>query len=394
MARATTHTLLPLDTWAQIMGIDPWGFNQIGQGFTNPGAGQCDDVFYQWQWQRDFISREEVATAIAEAEYSIAEQLGYWPAPKYFVDEHADYPRAAPLRRQSLFNAVGEWKAVDLDWGYVIGGGLLNRTSISANAGVTLSDPDGDGVNERFTVTFATALTDPNEIGLYFAATDRMNDPVGEQWRIRPVVVVISGGNATVTGHSSLLVKPILTTTTDPQDLGVNDAIYATQVDAYRVFRDDTHTDSSPFQGVAIWDSDPSCEPDCTFEVSPICLGERGREQGKAYVSISQWSCHWIPNRLQINYLAGYPLDSQGRMDGELARIVARLATALLPSEKCGCDRWNRILQHWRAKPNEGDDGRSFSQREIDTNPFVERNGALWAWKRINSLRSMGVVSA
>jgi hypothetical protein len=388
MGRATTYTLLPIDTWAQIMGIDPWGFNQIGEGFPNPGTGQCDDVFYQYQWQRDFISREEIATAIAEAEYALAEQLGYWPAPRYIVDEHADYPRTAPLARQRYLNMVG------LRWRRVIGGGTFNRTSISAGVAVTLSDPDGDLVDELFTVTFPTSVTDPNEIALYFAAADCLGEPVSEAWRIRPVNVSINAGQATVTGHASLLVKPNLTTITDPVVLDVTNSIYVTAVDAYRAFRDSTHTDATPYQGVAVWDNDPSCEPDCTFEIGPVCITERNAEQGLVSVNVDQWPCRWIPNRLQLNYLAGYPLDSQGRMNDELARCVARLATALLPTEKCGCTRWNKILDYWRAKPNEGDDGRSFSQREIDTNPFVERNGALWAWKRVNSLRSFGSVSA
>lgn len=33
MARASTPTLLPLATWAKILGIEPWNFEQVGTGF-------------------------------------------------------------------------------------------------------------------------------------------------------------------------------------------------------------------------------------------------------------------------------------------------------------------------------------------------------------------------
>jgi len=95
--------------------------------------------------------------------------------------------------------------------------------------------------------------------------------------------------------------------------------------------------------------------------------------------------------------VAGYPADAQGNMQDHLARIITYLSVALLPHEKCGCERSQRILQYWRSKPNENTDndrGRAFTTEEINSNPFVERNGALWAWKRIRYLMHLGGVGA
>jgi hypothetical protein len=88
-------------------------------------------VFRQFQWQQQHLSREEVAQAIADAEQMIADELLYWPAPKYFVDTPVEYPRPA---RRDLYGyggtPRGEPKSVQLPWHHVVSGGLFNRTLI------------------------------------------------------------------------------------------------------------------------------------------------------------------------------------------------------------------------------------------------------------------------
>ncbi len=397
MAWSTIPTLLPLDSWAKIMGVSPFEFNQIATGFPRPLTNQCQSVFFQYQWQRDFVSREEVAQAIDEAEHALAEQLGFWPAPKYIVDEHVAISRGHPLNPSTCgANAWGWWKGVSLKWGKWQSGGVFNRTLISATVAIVVTDEDGDGVDDLFTVTVATSVTDPDEIAIYFNTLDRNSAPIAETWRLRPIKVTISGGVATITGHPAQLVLPDLQTAFTADVLNVTTAAnYATTVDVYRAFLDTTHSDSFPYQGVAVWDAAADCVGDCAVQVLPICQGEgRGGRIFAEYGNTTCWPYAWQADRLQVNYLAGYPLDDDGQMNRELARMVAYLATALLPTDKCGCERSNRILHHWRAKPNEGDSGRSFTQAEIDSNPFVERNGALWAWKRVQSWRETSAVMA
>jgi hypothetical protein len=391
------NTLLPLASWFKIMGISLFEGAQVGLGFPRPLTNQCQSVWYEYPWQKDFVSRYEVAQAVDEAESALAEQLGYWPAPKYIVDEHVSLSRGHPLNPSTCgANSWGWWKGVSLRWGQFRGGGAFNRTLISAGVAVVLSDNDGDGVDDLFTITVATSVTDPDEIAIYFNAVDRDSAPIAETWRLRPVTVSISGGSATITGHPSLLVLPDTQTAMTADVLNVTTAaIFATTVDIYRVFLDTTHSDSFPYQGVAVWDAAADCVGDCAVQVLPLCLGEgRGGRVFAEYGNTTCWPYAWQADRLQVNYLAGYPLDDDGQMNREMARLVAYLATALLPTDKCGCERSNRIIHHWRAKPNEGDAGRSFTQAEIDSNPFVERNGALWAWKRIQNLRETGAVLA
>lgn len=411
MGRASTRTLLPLDTWAKILGINPWDFNQL----TNPEtqAHQCRDTFYQHMWQEDYVSREEVGLAIAEAEAALAEYCGFWPAPQYIVDERLRYPRQYDSRVWGNGRTVrGYVKPVQTKWAKVISGGQLNRTAMDqssatlANGRLVYSDSDGDGIDDTFTITITDAaggvsVTDPSEIAVYFTSTDRNGEAVGETWRIRPVKVTLSGGNAVIVGHKTLMVVPDLQTRINATALDYSAAAsYVTGVEVYRTFIDTTDTSSNPYQGVAIWDVPPDCnDGDCSEQVLPLCLGPYDYDGGwtaPAFGLRSTWPYSWEPDRLAINYVAGVPADNQGNMNLHWARIVTYLSVALLPTEKCGCERSQRILAYWRSKPNENtenDRGRAFTMDEINTNPFVERNGALWAWKRIRFLQNLGGVA-
>lgn len=401
MSHTTTVPLLTLEEWAEQMAIDPWSLNQVSSptGRNLP----CEQVWYQHSWQKDFIAREELARTIAQAEAMLARYLGYWPAPYYEFDETVVYPR--PHDRRQYGYAVdprGEWKSVNLNWKRFIGGGQFNRSDISSES-ITYKDLDNDGVYDHFEVTATTTITDTSEIALYFASGDRLTQAVSEQWRIRPVDVTISGGVATIKGHVTLLVRPELQEPTIPAELDPEDAsgnIYVDTVEVKRAFRDTTATDAAPTQGTAIWDvplSDNLTAP--SEAVEPFQFGNRRNVSGQPYIWLSSpanWPYKREPDRLSAHYLSGVPLVN-GRMDSIMAGIVAKLATALLPSEKCGCERSNRIIGFWRRLVDdgtEGSDARNFTLEEINNNPFGEpRRGALQAWKDVASLREIGAVS-
>ena len=104
MARASTYTLLSLDRFAQILGIDPAHFNQCGAPSLDPAVfpeeGRCSDVWFQYDWQKnDRVSRETLARAIKAAEDDIAKVLNYYPAPLWFTNEVHTYPRFARRNR-------------------------------------------------------------------------------------------------------------------------------------------------------------------------------------------------------------------------------------------------------------------------------------------------------
>lgn len=388
MARSTISTLLPLDTWAAIMGVNPWEFNQVGEGFPVANMAQCPYVWFQYPWQQDFLSREELARAIGKAEQMLANHLNYWPAPKYLTDEPHPYP--APFNN-TLYGYSGtprgQWKAVRLNYGKIQAGGLMARSAIQAGAAIVLSDNDGDTVNDRFTITVPTALTDPAEIAVYFAAADRNNVAVTEAWRIRPVDVTISGGNAVITGHPSLLVKPDLTTVVNPSTLNVTTAAnFVTTADVYRLYTDDRSTTASPSQGKAFW-ADPDCNTvPCTDQWLPVCLGNRNAEAGMVTPDYWQNGLYCPPSgrepdRLLVNYVAGEPLVN-GHMNDSMADVVAHLATALLPVRECGCAASHRIIAYWQ-------DIESFQTKGMvpaTKTPFGAQRGAVYAWERVQEL--------
>jgi hypothetical protein len=397
-------TLLPLDSWAAILGISPWEF--AGFTFPAPKSNQCRSVFRQFQWQQQHLSREEVAQSIADAEQMIADELLYWPAPKYFVDVPVDYPRPA---RRDLYGyggtPRGEPKSVQLPWHHVVTGGLFNRTLIGTIAAtyITESDKDGDGVNETFTATITdsaiASITDANELGIYFVEDDRHGEDISEAWRVRPVKVTISGNTATFRGHRALLANPSKAYAVAPTDMDATVAAnYVTSLDCYRTFTNTASADDQPYQGVAIWNNDPACSQNCTFSISPLCLGQFQNEQGRVTASFGP-SCDWPfptrePDRLQVNYLAGLALEN-GQMQREMAKCVTYLSTALLAHENCGCEESNRILAYWRARVIKfQDNSASATAYANSSNPFPATNGGVWAWSRVKNWRNVEAVGS
>lgn len=387
MARASTITLLPLDTWAEIMGLSPYWFNQIGVGLPTLDTAQCEHIFNQFSWQRDFLSREEVARCIRMAEDMIANQLHFYPAPKYFVNERQDYPRNYDNSYgYSGLNSRWQQKAVQLNWHKLQGGGILSRTEIDLAGAVVLSDADGDGINDTFTVTVATTVTDAFEIAAYFTEANRLGAAINEGWRIRPVRVVLSGGSAIISGPIYLIVLPSLTLSLSPADLDIRiDGNFATTLEIWQICRNDSG------QGLAVWETYCSDTP-CDVQYTPLCIGARNAELGFASINynLDGVACPGAePDRVLINYLAGEPLIN-GDMNPEYADIVAKLATALLPGNSCGCARADRIVSYWREVPPAGGEGlRSDLVGDFTVNPFGPQRGSVYAWNRVIELRQL-----
>lgn len=395
MARADVDILLSVDEWGAIMGIDPYELNQVTLGFpnnsTNTQNAQCAHAFFQYSWQQDFLSRQEVGEAIQKAEQALAEFMLFWPAPKAIYAEVVQFPQ--PHERY-LFGAGTtkrfQKKPIQLDWSKVQTGGQYVATDLGAQA-IVYSDANSDGILDTFTVTFATTITDPNQLALYFTPADRDNATFDATWRIRPVKVSVSGGNATIKGGRWLCIKPDLQSAYGAQNLDVTVAgNFVTTLQAYSLVVDTSTANSA--QGVAVWENFPDNDcagsgTPCVSEVWPICLDLKNPDMG--LVTADYWlnggntpSSPREPDRLTINYIAGYPRQADGRMDRTMADMVAHLATAWLPVDKCGCERSSRIVHWWRSFPSDGVDTRSITQKEVDDNPFGPTMGALYAWQR------------
>lgn len=389
MARASIETLLPLDEFARILGIDPWSFNQ----FKYPASkgGQCAEVLYQHPWQVDHLSREEVAQAIAQAEQMLADELHYWPAPKYIVGEDVQYPHQKTLHDVGAYSPKP--KTVQLKWHHIQTPGIFKRVSIGTISGddLTAVDTDADDIKDTFTATINNAaiadIDDPNQIAVYFVETDRLGQPLDETWRIRPVSISINGTTATIKGHRTLLAKPVLQSGVQVKELKAGvDENYVTSLECHHVFTDATYTAADPNQGQAIWKAVSNCKTDdCGSSKKPLCLGEHDFEHGQVYASYEKPCPARYPDRLKVNYLAGWPLIN-GQMQPEMAQCVAYLAASLLANEKCGCERSNRIIAYWKDRITSFEDevnkavGFSKSYNDI---PFPVTQGGVFAWKRV-----------
>lgn len=400
MARCSTPTGLPLDTWAAILGLSPFEFNQCT--FPARKSAQCTDVIFQFPWQHDHLSLEEIGEAIAAAERMVADELLYWPFPHYIVGEEQSYPR--PHQRQYFGyagTARGELKTITFNWKKIISGGSFNRTSIGtiAAGSITAEDEDGDGIKETFIATITAAaigtITDANELGLYFTEAFRHGEALDETWRIRPVKVTISGNTATFRGGRELLVNPQkkFAVAAAPFDFTL-DATFVNALEVHRVFTDTTFTEAQPYQGVAMWKNDPDCTADCTYEVEPLCLGDTNRQGGQMYASFGEpsvWPFNWRePDKVNVNYVAGLPLEN-GQINPVMAQIITYLSVSLLANEKCGCDRSNRILAKWRAPILRFQDNNEAGAQAFTRNgtAFPMTMGGQWAWSRIGRMREV-----
>jgi hypothetical protein len=425
MAIASIPTLLSLDRFARIFGLNPAHFSGaagVSGGLAPmPEAQSCSSVWFQHPWQsNDKVSREELAEAILGAEEEIARALGYWPAPTWICEEVKQYPEHhRPDEFGENFNVRGMPISVPTKYGKVISGGQRTVTFIGTPAGAQIvsTDPDGDGWNELRTITFPTSVTDPCEIKVYYAGHN--GEP---QWEIRnPISKVISGGNVIIIFYAWQLINPALwealPSETRPAALNLNSAIYVTSVDLYREYNDET-ADESEFY----WE--PSCDlldcscggagcPTCTLTTQMGCLHVRDAHAGIVVPMpgtydrvLGEWQSEEFsvcrrPDFVKIWYYAG-DIDNRKLCDGSCdplseywAKTIATLATARLRKPLCGCGTSATEFERLQMDYSIGEANKFFNATPEDmSNPFGYKVGEIIAWRRVSKLndRRLGVV--
>lgn len=405
--------LTPLDTFREQMGMHPYHFWQLANSVI-PVSTACNDLVYQYAWQGgDAASRSDIALALESAEEKLREYLGYAVAPRY-VTETLPWPQylATGLHVHGYGAVDGHWQTVQLREGEIQAIGVESLTLIGT-AAVAYSDEDGDGIDETFTVTIATAVTDASQIAAYFVTADRLESAdVGDAWRIRPVRVTISGGTATITGRSWLLVKPIkyqgvAVAAMDPDTAGN----LATSLAIYQ------RTTNTETQATLIWDTLPwpayACGASSPTFGSPydpaavatavarvgITDARRGLVHPAAAVydaSTGIWSSSIccvgrLPDRVTVRYLAGKPLRTDGTLDPAWARTISALAAAEVGRPICACQDANRQLYYWQfdlARTSGANDEAygAISASDLD-NPFGTRRGHVHAWRHVQQYR-------
>lgn len=421
---------LPLEVWrSEIGGYNPWHFWGLADTDKLALSSQCNTLVYEYNWQGTHAAgRSEIRSAIRTAEDRLREHLHFSVGRRFLVDT-IDYPRPTTAAHQFVSPAGNRdrWMNITLSEGHVRNIGAETRALIE-DATVTYSDDDGDGINETFTLTVTTSITDPDEIAVYFKSADRLDGAaVSERWRIAPVQVSISGGVATIKGRAYLLVRPILyeglsVSGLDPSDSGN----FATSLEVYRRYTDSTGQTTDDAQAVLVWETAPypPWAAGCSFD-SSIAFTTNSRDPAAIGLAVARaqirnarlgevtigravydsdtgqwigadWGSYRQPDRVIVRYEAGAPLSTventlnQAGVKGNWDTVVARLAAAELVDAICACDTANRTLWRWQfdlaRAAGAADEQYRIDDRDL-ANPLGTRAGAVYAWQRIRQLR-------
>ena len=312
-----------LNDWQSIMepqtGV--WGFNQV----AGPGAPLTRNCGVYIQ-----PDREQIGRAMSAAYVKLSRYLGA-PAYPMWMTERITLGRGVPWWRQQLRTKYGR----------VIQFGKQAQTLIEADAVVTYSDADGDGVNDTATVSVVTGV-DASEIALFFRVADGAYSTGNTRFQIAPVRVSVSAGTATLVAHRALFVKPTIWQTpydpADANDLERNAAStssvadFVTAVDVYRVYTDT----SQAIQIISDTLDVGVCAP-CSSAATDGCVRVWDYEQGIFEPRVDADFCGRIaPQFVIVNYLADVPVNADGGMDIPLQQALMRRCCWYRPRDRGG----------------------------------------------------------
>lgn len=404
MARATTLTKLPLDRWAELVGMNPIHFNRITISLSPDRACNSGEDFWLQYAYMDAakVSIEDLASAISEAEGMIESVIGYKLLPEWIIDERRNTERPA-IRELFSYGLDARWlaKSVRARWGYVLSGGQRAKSVIEAGAAIVRSDVDGDGYSETATVTVTTTI-EPEEVRVYFPG-----ESGADEWEVRPVRVVDNGATVTITFKIWQTPDPDLweRLSTDPTAIDGDAAgNFVTTVDVYRVYNDP----QSPVQ--FLWEPDAlggcNCGSEtctaCTLASQYGCLHVRDTRLGQLGYSPAAWNAtdgafsagDWSvcrePERMRLWYYSGWrweTADARKRatvdLDPYWEKAIAYLAITLLNREVCACNNTEHFIDYWRTDLARNANSVSYqnSRQHLD-NPFGTMRGAVYAWQR------------
>lgn len=315
MAISQDYTYRLLNAWQRWNMVSPWLFNQIvGNGIyaqlDQSGAG----IFVE-------PDRDVIAQSILLAYPQALQHLRTFHRPE-FTQETIHLDSRRPISRQYVETRFSHLHAI----------GKRTATLIQANVAITYSDSDDDSIDDRATLSVSTALTDADEIQVFFRVADGAPEAADRRYQIEPLRVTLSGGVATITGHRSLFVKPAIWrkpytvpyfnssdknagSTTDP-------ASFVTQVDVYRVY-------ANPDNAVE-------------FRVAEHCSCGYSLEYGAANITDKRLGqvelcgpsvcmCGGYYSTVELYYQAGIPLTLERTPDPSLEKAFIRLANAKMP---------------------------------------------------------------
>ena len=377
MARSDIVTQLPLDTYARIMGVPGWTFNQMVIASRNVAG--CDSVVYQNGYSGDatyYVGRDEIAQAIATAESQIAAVLGFWPAPKYICDDVVEW--IIPLRSTQIYLPV-----LRARWGHMVTFGL--ETFDIVKAGVAVVTPlygETDKVTVTVNTIYGTDVESPCEVFVVFPGAE-----ASVKWQIRPLdVSIATDGTITITGYLWQFVDPTIwegTAVAGPAN------IVAT-VDVYRRYTDTT------YNGTIYWDKLITCGTESIVGCGTIKYSRLSLFTIKPAVftagigwQLSTWPTPEPPQRVEVSYLAGYDenaCDDCSGMGEALAAAVVRLANIHMLDNPCGCNAFKDRFDNDRKVIDTSARMAARAQKYFGSSQL----GAIFALSVLDQLDSLG----
>lgn len=405
---------LSLEQWREVIGYNPWHFWGLYDSSLAPVTSACNSLVMEYSWQSaDAAGRNDIREKIEIAEARLSNYMNYNPAPTYHIEtlQMPRYPNDG-VERRGFAGSDQRWMTVQPKYGKIIQAGVETRDLIEANISVVVTDLDNDGLEETFTVTFNTTVTDTDQIELQFSSNDRFDGSgAGERWAIGPVQVSISGGVATVRGKRWLLVKPVLYQGVLTDGLEISDGNFAATVDAYRHYCNPAGTSLDTCQAKLIWETRPypfwalsepimgSDPASLAFaiarvgirdsEIGLLDVGQSTYDSNTGTWSSTDWRTYRPPDRVEVRYYAGVPRQN-GKMEVRQARLITALATAELTRRICACDNANRELGHWQfdlAYSGAGQETYGAISAEDLNNPWGTRRGQVYAFKELKGAR-------
>ncbi len=415
MARTSTPTKLPLDRWAELLGIDPRHFNQITTSAKT--VGTCDQVWKQYAWQENGqMSREDVALAIQQAENLIESYVGYNLVPSWAVDERVTVATIGipGVINTGFRNSRFQNTTFRARLGHIISGGIEGKTLLSAETPVTYTDQDGDGYFETATILATVpAGTAPDEIAVFVPGENGH-----DEWELRPLNnprnrrrdVTVSGTVATIVMQRELLVDPELVGALEPTAVnGDMDMFFLATADVYRRFNDPSQQVTlmwSPRAGDSCNCASSTC-PSCAHNLQVGCLIASDFRQGHFGFSPATFDAATqsfnstspvvgrVPDHLRVWYYSG--LQDQGRdvptleMERQWERAVAYLSLTLMTRTFCGCENVRNFAARMVVDVAESvatpGMSRSFSVPDrVLNSPWGTMKGAIIAWNLANEM--------
>lgn len=353
MARSDIETFGLLDYWRTYAGVNIWHWNQVvGAGVQANLADIGQDVWVQPE-------RDTVAEGINRALSLMRGMLNYYPVPVWTVER-------VPLASLYPYGL----SFVPLNNRYIQAIGRRATAVIQAGATVVYSDNDGDGINDRATLTVTLpAGTTASEVAVFFRVADGATSTADARWQINPLTVKVTDTTATITGHRAQFAKPTLWAmpyrapnyNRSSKNAGDTSsaADFVTQVDVYRVYAD-------PTDAVQLIDS--------TGARTSITATLDDPEDG--FIALDVSTGRYYPS-LEIGYLAGYPLDAYGRPDHALLTALMRLANCEMVGDGLvlGSDRLPLIQRDTEII--------GLRDNPLEQSPLGVRNGQIAAWKTV-----------